>query len=224
MLNYRGIFKDREVNEAHLLTFGFQQIDEKYHMSFKILNNQFRMDVVIQRTGEVATRVFDCENQEEYVLIHTMKNSGEFVSSVIQACEEILNIIAEECFEYAVFHSEQAKQIIDYVDKTYEDQLEFLWKKFSNNAVFRCKDSGKWYAALLVVSKEKLGLEGNGTIEIMDLRALPDTILEIVDGKKYFPGYHMNKMHWYTICLDGSVPMQEIYQRIEASYRLAKKK
>ncbi len=31
----------------------------------------------------------------------------------------------------------------------------------------------------------------------------------------------MNKRHWITICLDGSVPLEEIYQRIEQSYCLA---
>ncbi len=45
-----------------------------------------------------------------------------------------------------------------------------------------------------------------------------------VDNHKYFPGYHMNKKHWYTICLDGSVEPVELYQRLDLSYKLAKKK
>lgn len=42
-----------------------------------------------------------------------------------------------------------------------------------------------------------------------------------VDYKKYFPGWHMNKRNWYTIILDGSVSIEEIYCRIDKSYQLA---
>jgi predicted DNA-binding protein (MmcQ/YjbR family) len=34
------------------------------------------------------------------------------------------------------------------------------------------------------------------------------------------PGYHMNKKHWNTINIDGSVPDQEIYSWIDHSYNL----
>ena len=34
------------------------------------------------------------------------------------------------------------------------------------------------------------------------------------------PGYHMNKTHWLTVKLDGSVPDGEIEHLIEMSYRL----
>lgn len=34
------------------------------------------------------------------------------------------------------------------------------------------------------------------------------------------PGYHMNKQHWNTVLLDGSVPENEIKRQIENSYQL----
>lgn len=34
------------------------------------------------------------------------------------------------------------------------------------------------------------------------------------------PGYHMNKQHWNTITLDGSVPEPELRQMIAQSYAL----
>lgn len=34
------------------------------------------------------------------------------------------------------------------------------------------------------------------------------------------PGYHMNKTHWNTILLDGSVPDREIMTMLADSYRL----
>lgn len=34
------------------------------------------------------------------------------------------------------------------------------------------------------------------------------------------PGYHMNKMHWNTILLDGSIPDEEVLGLIDHSYDL----
>jgi predicted DNA-binding protein (MmcQ/YjbR family) len=34
------------------------------------------------------------------------------------------------------------------------------------------------------------------------------------------PGYHMNKKHWNTIQLDGSVPDKEVFNWIDHSYEL----
>jgi predicted DNA-binding protein (MmcQ/YjbR family) len=34
------------------------------------------------------------------------------------------------------------------------------------------------------------------------------------------PGYHMNKRHWNTVTVDGSIPDEEIYEMIDNSYDL----
>ena len=37
-------------------------------------------------------------------------------------------------------------------------------------------------------------------------------------------GYHMNKKHWNTVVMDGSVPEKEIFSWIDHSYDLVMKK
>ena len=37
------------------------------------------------------------------------------------------------------------------------------------------------------------------------------------------PGYHLNKRHWNTVILDGSVPADEVAEMIDRSYRLVVK-
>jgi predicted DNA-binding protein (MmcQ/YjbR family) len=37
------------------------------------------------------------------------------------------------------------------------------------------------------------------------------------------PGYHLNKRHWNTVTLDGSVPEPELLRMIDDSYRLVVK-
>ena len=34
------------------------------------------------------------------------------------------------------------------------------------------------------------------------------------------PGYHMNKEHWNTVILNGTVPTEEIKKMIDTSYSL----
>jgi predicted DNA-binding protein (MmcQ/YjbR family) len=34
------------------------------------------------------------------------------------------------------------------------------------------------------------------------------------------PGYHMDKRHWNTVTIDGSIPDDEIYRMIDDSYTL----
>ena len=38
------------------------------------------------------------------------------------------------------------------------------------------------------------------------------------------PGYHMNKAHWNTVTLDGSIPTGEIERMIDRSYALVVRK
>jgi len=38
------------------------------------------------------------------------------------------------------------------------------------------------------------------------------------------PGYHMNKKHWNTVTIDGSVPEEDIISMIDDSYNLVSKK
>ena len=41
--------------------------------------------------------------------------------------------------------------------------------------------------------------------------------------KSIIPGYHMNKEHWNTVILDGSLPDELVYKLIDDSYNLVVK-
>ena len=54
-----------------------------------------------------------------------------------------------------------------------------------------------------------------------------DPVLTIDLREKYnsvTPGYHMNKKHWNTVLLDGSVPDKEVFSWIDHSYNLISKR
>jgi predicted DNA-binding protein (MmcQ/YjbR family) len=53
----------------------------------------------------------------------------------------------------------------------------------------------------------------------------PDKAIELREQFAcVLPGYHMNKKHWNTIIVDGSVPSKQIKEWIDDSYSLAKGK
>jgi|TARA_R110000850_G_scaffold213546_2_gene339563 predicted DNA-binding protein (MmcQ/YjbR family) len=59
----------------------------------------------------------------------------------------------------------------------------------------------------------------------MNLKCDPDQAQELRDlFESVKPGYHMNKLHWNTIILDGSIPQGEIERMIDHSYGLVVKK
>ena len=77
------------------------------------------------------------------------------------------------------------------------------------------KIKGKMFATLSM---------SNG-IAHMNLKCEPNQAYELRD---LFPavieGYHMNKKHWNTVILDGTIPKGEIERMIDHSYSLVVKK
>lgn len=217
-------FKNRKIDKDRILAFGFIESPDGYFWSSSLLNGLFWLTVLISHDGKVSTQVIDSISQEEYVLFRVSDAMGAFVGKVRKAYEEKLAEIMQSCFELDVFQSDYGRKVIQYIANRYGDSPEFLWKRFPENAIFRRQDNAKWYAALLIVSKSKLGMSEKGKVDILDLRVSPNEIDALVDGKTFFPGYHMNKRNWFTICLDGSVSLEEIFARIENSYQLARKK
>ena len=88
-------------------------------------------------------------------------------------------------------------------------------------AVIRHKENTKWYALIMDVKRDSLGLEGDEVVDIINVKCDKLMIGSILQNDGYFPAYHMNKENWITIILDGSVPIEEICGLIDISYGMA---
>lgn len=116
------------------------------------------------------------------------------------------------------FNSPTAREILNYAEEYLSAKPEYLWKN-SDNAVFR-HSSGKWFAVLITVKREKLGLSGEGNVEIIDLKCDSVMIGSLLCNKGYYPAYHMNKEYWVTVLLDGTVSSKEIIPLLTLSFNL----
>lgn len=213
-------FQGKKINRTKLLLFGFKEKNNGFVYNHPILNNQFNLTISIDNNGNVHTTLTEVDTGELYTLHLVEGVSGNFVGQIKEEFNDILNKISDECFEPDVFKCIQTNELIKYIYEKYNDSLEFLWEKFADNAIVRRKDNAKWYAAFLTVSKQKLGFEDKIPVEIIDLRT--ENAENIVDNKNFFPGYHMNKKHWITIILDGTVSTDIIKTKIDESFLIAK--
>ena len=222
MREIKDFIKNKKINFKKLKEFGFELIDNSYYYHTSLLKNQFKMSVKINIDNSIFTEIIDTETNEPYVLhLLEIKRSG-YSEKIYKAYSEILEKIKKVCFEDEIFKANYTKEIVAYVKNKYGNELEFLWEKSPKNAVVHRKSSKKWYAVILTVSKRKIGLNSDELVEIINLHNSPEEIEKLIDNKKYFPAYHMNKKHWCTICLDGTVELKEIYKLIDISYELAK--
>lgn len=219
----KSIFQRKKLVIEKLSAYGFSLNGDTYFYRVTLPSSGFEMQIHIDTQGKISTTVIDPSYDEPYTLHLVESAAGSFVGGIKSEYETILQDIADKCFEPDVFKYAQTKALIEYVRSKYGDEPEYLWKKFPDNAVWRRKDTGKWYGTLLTVSTSKLGITPGKMAEIIDLRIQPEKMEDLIDKKLYFPGWHMNKKNWYTIILDDSVSFEELCQRIDESYRLAVK-
>lgn len=112
--------------------------------------------------------------------------------------------------------------VMKYVADKYQTQPEYLWKKYPSFAVLRHTDNRKWYGLVMTVKKDQLGLTGEGSEEIMDIKLDPKEV-ELRQGMAGFlPAYHMNKNNWISIRL-GQMDSNKIQGLIDESYQLTRK-
>ncbi len=216
-------FNNSNVDFNKLLDFGFNYDKNKYLFQKEILNNQFTLNICVDKNGTVSTNIIDNTTNEEYIL-HLMEDvGGEFVGNVRSEYYKVLTDIKERCFETHIFKSSQSKAVIEYIKNQYGDELEFLWPKFPNNAIWRRKDNKKWYSLIISLPRNKLKQAGDGIVEIIDVRITEDD-LKLIDNKSILEAYHMNKKHWITLIMDNSLDNAFVFNLIDKSYILAKNK
>ncbi|MCM1188128.1 MAG: MmcQ/YjbR family DNA-binding protein [bacterium] len=108
--------------------------------------------------------------------------------------------------------------VLAWAGERYETEADYPWK--DENAVLRHRKSKKWYGVILTVRRDRLGLPGEGNVDVLNVKCDPELIGSLRTRKGFFPAYHMNKEKWISILLDGSVEAEEIENLIDLSYEL----
>ena len=115
------------------------------------------------------------------------------------------------------------KSVLDYIGSEFGVEGERLWLTFPDYIVFRNKGNKKWFAIIMDIERSKLGLGGEGKVDIINLKCDNILIGSLLKMQGYLPAYHMSKKNWITIMLDGSVSAGEIKDLIHLSYEMVEK-
>ena len=105
-------------------------------------------------------------------------------------------------------------KVFDYINEKYLVSPEYPWED-NTGAVFRQKENRKWFALVMDVGGSKVGLESDDVIPCINLK-IDDPVFHdlLVKQKGIIPAYHMNKLHWITVRLNGDVPEKNVYDLI----------
>lgn len=205
----------RKIDYDSLNAFGF--INEKYQKD--IMNGDFKIVIEI-KDNEVISYVIDNQFDEEYTNVD-LNTIGEFVGTIKDNYEEVINSFINKCTEYDINYHDQVNEVIKYINDKYNDEIEYLWDSSPDSGIFRNKKNRKWYATILSVREDRVGGTTDKIITVIDLSYYKDKTKDIIDNSKIYPGYHMNKKSWITIKLDGSVDNEFIYKYIDISYEIS---
>ncbi len=212
------IFEKAEVDFNKLLNYGFKEENNIYKYSKNIMNNSFKVDITITKSGTILGKIYDLSFGDEYVVFRNDENIGSFSKKVKNEYEKILKDIKLKCFKSKNFMYDQSNRITELIKKKYDDDPLFEWKKFTGYAVFKNKINKKWYGIIMNIDKSKLDKKLNGKIEIIVIKIDPKEIKKLLKQNGFYLAYHMNKNNWITIVLDDTITDNYIMTLIDKSY------
>ena len=100
--------------------------------------------------------------------------------------------------------------------RDYSIQKPFVTEGFPfGESVLVFKNQGKVF---LLIPLDSIPLQFN-------VKCDPEMALELREAYPHsvLPGYHMNKKHWNTIIVDGVLSNKQLFDMVDASYRLVTK-
>lgn len=117
---------------------------------------------------------------------------------------------------------ESVQELTEYIKLTYDALVEKPFSQYPEYITFKDRIVDKWFALVMNVERKKLDPEyqGNDEVFCINLKAEPMFVSDFAGRPGYFRGYHMNKDHWITILLDGTVPIDEIKNAIDRSFNI----
>ena len=114
-------------------------------------------------------------------------------------------------------------ELNNFISSYYGVEAEYPWIKHPTFAVYRHKDNKKWFAVIMELSGDKIGIDVE-RVNVVNLKCDPLLIGSLLCDKGIHKGYHMNKNYWITVCLDGSVNEEKIKWLLDLSFELTSKR
>ncbi len=112
------------------------------------------------------------------------------------------------------------EELIRFARETFGAEPEYLWARTPDAFILRHTAGGKWFAVMMAVRRDRLGLAGTEPADVLNLKCGELLLGSLLGRPGFLPAYHMSKSQWVSILLDGSVPEEEIKDLLHISYDL----
>ena len=112
------------------------------------------------------------------------------------------------------------EQIFAYVKETYRVEPDYPFSTAPGYPVLRHPDNRKWFALIMDVPRDRLGLTGEERVDVLNLKCAVALSGVLRKQEGILPAYHMNRDSWISVLLDGTVPLSDICPLIDLSFEL----
>lgn len=102
-------------------------------------------------------------------------------------------------------------------------ETDYPWVTLPNYMVYRHQSNRKWFALVMNISSDKLGLSSTAMLDVLNVKCDPTMIGSFTKEPGIYRAYHMSKAHWLTIALNGTASDQTIKMLLDMSFRLTAK-
>ncbi len=205
----KEVFQGYHPDLKKLKKEGFVKDGDRYILVRDLRDGAFAMHLSIDEEGETSSQIIEKEWNEPYTNIYSDSIQGAFVSSLREEYISLLEEIRDRCFEKDPFLHKQTMRIVSYLKKEHGSDPEHVWKRYPDHAVFRNRESGRWYAVITAGEKE-----------ILEVMADPATIASLLKEKGFEEAVHLNKEKWIGISMDDIINDEIIHSLLESSYSM----
>lgn len=213
---FQELFEGYELDEKRAISYGLKFQEGAYFFEQEFMDHMFLLHVVF-RDSQMDFSVIDQETGDEYIQVKMEQMVGEFVGKVREACQEIFLRLRAACFDAKGYLHEQTKRVLDHIEETYGNHVEYLWKNSPHSGAIRHTDSKKWYGVLMVLDWSKLDPTKTGKVEVLNLKQ--EGVQDLLQEKGIFPAFHMNKKYWVSLILDDSLSDERLKELIHYSWQ-----
>ena len=207
------LFRRLRPNIQRLIEYGFIEQSGIFQYQTKLEDTGMYAVITVDNSA-VSGSVLDEFTDEEYIAVHTIGKKGNFATKVKTAYLACLSDIARNCFEKMMYSSIQANIMHEWMINQLHDTADHPFTKSHNskrtvdNDFTAYKPSGcdKMYALMFTIDKRKLNKVCKETlVDAVNIKVEPSKVDDLLQLPGFYPAYHMNKKHWVTAILDGTI-------------------
>lgn len=218
-MDFSSVFRTHDFLEDAAVSYGFKKKGGVFTLERALPETDGLAAVVTVHGREMTVSVVELPDRVPYALFEVESAEGAFVYRVRQEAENLVRDVVENCF----FDSDVRSRLLSYVKERYGTEQENLRVIYKDYCTLREHGTKKWYGLFMRIPWTSLHVERKGMTEVLNVKADPEEIQRLIDHDRYFPAYHMDKVHWISILLDKETDMDAAKRMLDESYALVEK-